>query len=375
MKCPGSIQLIASLPSGALTKAGPEAAKGTAAHTLCETCLTTDTDAWEHTGTTINVGELNFVVDENMTTAVQVYVDFIRQIIAENPGTYYVEKRLRSKLHPQAFGTADFILLGPGVIIVIDYKHGEGVVVEPNKAQLRYYGYMGYETFRSEVDVGTNNPRVVLYIVQPRIPHPKGPIRKHEETGESLVSWFTDVVVPAMRETENPDALLQIGEHCRFCPAKNHCPAMRSEAVSFKASGPTPTLTEDEIADLMVRGKALVKFVKSIEEEAFRRAQSGKRIPGYKLVHKQASRSWKGEEAEKAVAEKFGDDAFTKPVLKSPAEIEKMPGGKAVATRWASKPLTGLTLAPEEDSRPETKPISELFDEFEQSNIADALTA
>lgn len=375
MACPGSIRLIRSLPPGEAGKAGPEAAKGTAAHSLCEICLTEDSDAWEHTGKVFHVNGLDFEVDQNMTDAVQVYVDFVRDLISQYPdATHLVERRLHSKLHPQAFGTCDFILLGPGLIVVVDYKHGEGVVVEPNKAQLRYYGYMAYEEFEEIVNSGSNNPDIRLVIVQPRIPHPKGPCREFKETAETLVGWFKNTVVPAMLETEKEDAILNIGEHCRFCPAKNICPAMRKSAVEFKATGTVDALSEAEIADLMVRGKALVAFLKSIEAEAFRRAELGKQIPGYKLVHKQGNRIWKSG-AEEVLKAKFGDDAFTKPELRGPAAIDELVGGKAITTRWASKPLTGLTLAPISDSRVEAKPISDMFDQFEAAELANALTA
>ena len=45
--------------------------------------------------------------------------------------------------------------------------------------------------------------------------------------------------------------------------------------------------------------------------------------------------------------------AFTSPALKSPAQIDGLPEGKAFTTRWAYKPDAGETVVPSGDSRME----------------------
>ena len=63
---------------------------------------------------------------------------------------------------------------------------------------------------------------------------------------------------------------------------------------------------------------------------------------------------------------KFGEAAYTKPVLLTPPQIEKLPGGKTFVTQCAFTPQnTGLTLAPLSDNRVEAKSLMDLMDEQE----------
>jgi hypothetical protein len=47
----------------------------------------------------------------------------------------------------------------------------------------------------------------------------------------------------------------------------------------------------------------------------------------------------------------IGANAYEKPTMRSPAQMEDLPGGKAMASLFAFKPDTGLTLAAEDDTR------------------------
>jgi hypothetical protein len=54
--------------------------------------------------------------------------------------------------------------------------------------------------------------------------------------------------------------------------------------------------------------------------------------------------------------ERFGDEAFTKPELKSPAEMSKIgPVAKTLVSEYAFTPQTGLTVAPIGDPKPAIK--------------------
>ena len=61
---------------------------------------------------------------------------------------------------------------------------------------------------------------------------------------------------------------------------------------------------------------------------------------------------------------RFGDEAMTKPELKSPAELEKVgPAAKEFVKEFAYMPVTGQTVALESDSRGEViiKSTTEVF--------------
>ena len=57
-----------------------------------------------------------------------------------------------------------------------------------------------------------------------------------------------------------------------------------------------------------------------------------------------------------AIVNKFGLEAYSEPKLKTPAQLEKMSGGRDFAKMWAYKPDAGLTLAAESDKRVEVRP-------------------
>ena len=89
---------------------------------------------------------------------------------------------------------------------------------------------------------------------------------------------------------------------------------------------------------------------KAAHETAFARLNAGKKVPGRKLAHARANRTWK-DGAEDACKEVFGEGALVDPKLKSPAQIESMPGGEKLTARWASKSDGGLTVVAVGDAR------------------------
>jgi hypothetical protein len=116
------------------------------------------------------------------------------------------------------------------------------------------------------------------------------------------------------------------GEHCRFCVvgAALKCPlttaVFQNLAINDFVNQP---ITERDLGNW----KELIPVARMqmnwIEEEAMRRAEQGKQIPGFKLVAKQAKRIWK-DGVENEIAETLGKDAYSAPELKSPAQIEKL---------------------------------------------------
>jgi hypothetical protein len=130
------------------------------------------------------------------------------------------------------------------------------------------------------------------------------------------------------------------------------------------------TLTDAELGAILVKLSALKGMEKGMEEEAFKRAMNGAKIPGKKLVNKKANRVWK-DNAESMAGLTFEEkDLYTEPDFKGPASIEKLPGGKAFVARYAMTPVLGLTLADEGDKRLEAKPLMVQYLE-EQGNTVD----
>lgn len=377
--CKGSNNLIRKLVEEGTIKprSSRAAAEGTAAHLVFAGCLEDGDDAVAMKGIEIEVEGWLFEVDDEMVKYVQEGLDWVRNRIAKAKADgfevkLYVERSMESFTDEEASGTSDVMIhiIGDRLIIV-DLKYGRGITVEPDSDQNYYYGYLGIENYLE----GPDAVKVVeLWIFQPRIPHPNGVFRRHITNATELQDWWFKELLPDMEDTRNPDAELVIGEHCRFCPAKGHCPALKAEVYEFPTTIDPSHMTDDELGEALIKLKALAQVTASYEQEALRRARGGSKITGYKLVRQRGNREWKEKQPvsgpdgemvetsiEDALKEQFGLDAYTDPKLKSPAQIEKLEGGNDFASQWAFSPDKGLTLAPESDKRVEVRPNVERF--------------
>lgn len=376
LNCEGSINLTEKLARDGMLESGSSrpAAEGTAAHLVLSTCLEDGSDAIEMKDIEIEVEHWLFIVDDEMVVSVQETLDWVRDRIsrAKKEGfeaKLYIEKGLSSFLDEDAYGTADILLHIIGDrLIVVDFKYGRGVSVEPTSDQNAYYGYLGIENY---IDDPASTIVVESWIAQPRIPHTDGTIRRHVTNCEELTDWWMDTVIPGIERTRNPNAPLTIGQHCRFCPNRGHCPALKNETFEFPLGIDSNHLSDEELGAALVKLDALEALKPVLQAEALRRARQGDRIPGRKLVRKKANRVFKDTMAlpspddademievklEDAATSEFGLDAYAEPKLKSPAQLSDLEGGKEFVSQWAFTPDNGLTLAGLKDKRPEVKP-------------------
>lgn len=387
MNCPGSIRMIADLPDYAQDRGSVYADQGTAAHALGERCVTeglvpaetyldwtivvdreTDQCAWREPGAAVGLDENAFPVDQEMADAVQVYVDEIRAQHEHLPHAQgYTELRLdMSWLRPQMYGTADFVLHESwGELIVTDYKHGAGVVVEVEwNSQAMYYGLAALANAGGPDDVES----VTLVVVQPRARHRNGPVRRWTIPARQLWEWREDLAAAADR-TKAPDAPVVAGGWCRFCPAKATCPAMKALVMDRAREVFSPVADEESLAQAVDPSRLaqdlqaiplIDAWARSQEGLALSMLKRGLTVPGFKLVRKRANRRWKDEEKlRKQLRRKAGVKKadYTVEKLASPAQLEKV---KAVGKEWVEerceKPEGALTLAPEADKREAVTP-------------------
>jgi hypothetical protein len=349
MTCPGSVKLIKF--TGLADDESEFAAEGTAAHELASTCLADDTDPWEHIGQTFH----DHKVDADMASHVQLYVDDCRRLM-KPPAEHWIEYRISHMAHKLLFGTMDFAAYHPELetLAVRDLKYGAGIAVDADTPQLKYYAYGMLQV------PGMDAVRYVdMAIVQPRAHHPDGPVRRLQLRAEDLHEWGQTVLLPAMRRTEKDNGL-DVGSHCRFCPARFACPALTG---LFSAFAVTPAASVGELSDELLglawrQIEPVRIFLKALETETMRRLSRGKPVAGLKLVDKYADRVYR-EGAERALRKALGDDIYTEPKLKSPAQLEKLGAkAKALAREWAYTPKTGQTVAPETDRRPRVKAMT-----------------
>lgn len=393
MACAGSV----GLSQGHADPESDYAAEGTAAHEIAAYCLTTGGDAWECIGNVvlcdpdgkktvhpkmpdpveIAFAKWIYTVDKEMADAVQVYLEWVRSTFPDrNQGNFFVERRFHCPtIHEFFYGQTDVAGLysewvrGPEesfevrILHATDYKHGAGIVVDAEgNPQLLYYAAGMLEDLKlwDLVD------KVRMTIVQPRGFHFDGPIRTVEISTADLRAWLDYILVPAMDHAlKSTDT--KSGEHCRFCPARYRaCPQLMGdmdemEKLMAQIQGkPAADLTNAEAARLLELFDLAKIVSKAANETVFNRLQAGSPVPGFKLGQARTNRVFKeaiedGDKkitVEQAARAEFGDEAYNPRELKSPAEIEKLPLGKAFVTRWAHKPQGKLTVLKADDARP-----------------------
>lgn len=357
MNCPGSINLIESL--NIIDEGSVYSREGTAAHKIASMALESGDDAWEYAGGGANVDNHAVEFTPEMTTSVQVYLDHARSLYNPPCDTRYVERKV--VVTPEVWGTVDHGVVSMKasyyVVSVTDFKNGVGVVVDvEDNPQAMIYG-IGLADLAGILLV--EETEFNFYIVQPRAPG-VDPVRRWSVSGAALRDWRQDVLLPAIEATKPANAPLVPGDWCQntFCPARDRCPALKqqfldavekADAAARRPNEVAIPLEDYEIADLKAKFSGLRSFMAFIDEEALNRAMRGHILPGFKLVTKKSNRVW-GPDAEEQLTAHYGDAIYDRK-LKSPAQAEKLAGGKAMAAALAYKPDNGLTLAPDSDKR------------------------
>jgi hypothetical protein len=349
------------LSEGVENRSSSYAEEGTAAHEVGAAAFVQKQDAAEYVGRRTSNG---WVVTAEMAEAVQVYLDAIRAEVQDGDDTD-IEQRL--KYSDDLWGTADFVRYRPstGELLVADYKHGAGVPVEvENNPQALIYGLMKAKHLANR-GIST----VTLMIVQPRCQHHDGPIRRWSFDGVELLD-FEDKVLDAIAATKKADAPLNPGDHCRWCPAKAICPALKAQALETAKQDFAPGIAYDpkELAAALDRIPLLESWIKATREFAYEEAVAGRTPAGFKLVEKRATRKWR-DEAQAAEALELvlkADEIYEPRSLLSPAKIEKLLGkrGKDQISGLTIAESSGLTLVHESDKRPAATPRASGAEDF-----------
>ncbi len=347
--CPGSVRLL-QLLGAAESDEEDWRTEGVAAHEAAAHCLVHGEDAWERVGEMH--GEPAIAITDKLANPLQTYLDHCRRLKAArgDKAEEFIEYRVSSNRHRLMYGTLDHgiigLTLGGIAIDLTDLKMGEGVYVEvEDNVQEMYYGFClidGLETQHGRKFADTN--AVNLHIVQPRFGGAE-PVRTWETSVGTLKSWAHGVLIPAMKETELNDGL-DAGPWCRFCPAKTVCPLLTAMFGAAMKANPKHTegMSIQRLAMEYQAAKAVKIYITAVEKETFKLLSAGEEDPRVKMVKKRAIRAWRPG-AEEETKAKFGPQAMTEPKLKSPAQIEELPGGPDWVKGKAFTPDTGLTVA------------------------------
>jgi hypothetical protein len=252
-------------------------------------------------------------------------------------------------LLPGVFGSTDLIGRLGNRAIVLDWKFGDGVMVEVEEnPQLMFYAAAAMRTpeARWAFDGVTE---IEMVIVQP----PE--IRRWVTTPERIAKFELELV-QAVKQAEKPDAKLTVGDHCRWCAAKPICPKMTG-AVDRALKVQLDNLDAPKISVYLKNADMLEEWIKDLRALALQMLESGAKLPEYKLVAKRAIRSWSDEEKAKVALFAYGltESEVMETSVVSPAKAEK-----ALKKRKIGLPedlvvaiSSGNTLASVDDPRPE----------------------
>jgi hypothetical protein len=194
-------------------------------------------------------------------------------------------------------------------------------------------------------------------------------IRSWSFDGVELLD-FEDKVLDAIAATKKAGAPLNPGGHCRWCPAKAICPALKAQALETAKQDFAPGITYDpkELAAALDRIPLLESWIKATREFAYEEAVAGRTPSGFKLVEKRATRKWRdeGQAAEALELVLKADEIYEPRSLLSPAKIEKLLGkrGKDQISGLTIAESSGLTLVHESDKRPAATPRASGAEDF-----------
>ena len=286
---------------------------------------------------------------------------------------------------PEGFGTCDCVMIGGDTLCITDYKHGKGVPVSAEgNPQMRLYALGALKRYAPIF--GDAIKKVRMSIDQPRLDS----YTTDTITVEELRAWG-DSIKPIASKAFSGFGEFVPGDHCRFCRGKakcraraNTCTALEDFAGCVPEGSLTPEqkqsmeaatasgmeapglLTDEEIGELLIRGKSLVQWYKDLEEYATTALLDGKPIPGWKLVAGRSNRTFTDQDAAiQAVIAAGYDEALVydrKP--KTLSQIEELMGKKEFKEKIGSfvvKPLGKPTLAEASDKREAYNPAAADF--------------
>ena len=366
--CPGSVTLSKQFPQDTTSTYAEE---GTHAHSVAELKLRYVNGEINSSNFTRKLNKLKkseFWCGE-MDEATNFYMDAVLEIksgMGEDAELLIEQHFNLDEYVPESFGTSDAVVIGDGVINVIDLKYGKGVKVDAvNNSQLRLYGLGAAGLFEGIYDFD----RVRMTIIQPRLDH----ISSEEISLEELRRWAAEEIRPAAEEALAGSERTACGDWCQFCPAKAVCRARAEYCLElardeFKAPA---LLTTEEIGEVLRRAEAIKKWAADIADYALQQALAGEHYDGWKVVEGRSNRKYADEVKVADTLKKAGFDEamlYERKLLGLTA-MEKLVGKKKLTETLGEliiKPAGKPVLVPESDKREAINKVT--AEEFEEDD-------
>jgi len=340
INCPGSVKLVQKMPP---QPSSVYADKGTLLHNAISEILMDRPNV-------IGMKYMDQMLTEELyDEKIAPALAALDEIDPDHKLAYEVETRVGfGELLPGVFGSTDLVGRIDNRAVVLDWKFGDGVVVDAvDNPQLMFYAAAAMRTdaLKWAFD-GVDE--VELIIVQP-------PVTRRWVTTIGRIKQFEHELVSAVKVAVREDAPLKSGDHCRWCAAKPICPQMNG-AVDRAIKQQLINLDVDMLGQYLKNAELLEEWIKDLRALAFQMLEKGVAVPGYKIVNKQARRKWTDDSKAKEALLSLGlkESVVVETSIMSPAQAEK-----ALKKRFSELPedlikseSSGTTLAPEDDPRP-----------------------
>ncbi len=285
------------------------------------------------------------------------YVEFVMEAIEEAKQScadplVLIEQRLDFSCYvPEGFGTGDCVIVADRLLHIIDFKYGQGVLVEAeDNPQMMLYALGALHLFDAIYDI----EEISMTIYQPR----RENISTWTITVDDLLSWTENVLKPRAELAFRGEGEYIPGSWCTFCKAAVKCRARaetKLQLARYEFAMP-PLLTDAEIEDILLKLDDLTKWANEIQAYAQDAAiNHGKVWHGFKLVESTTKRKYTNEDAVIEAANAAGYTDIFKKSLIPITEMEKLMSKKTfneVLGKLVEKPKGKPTLVLASDKRP-----------------------
>ena len=310
--CPGSIQLEATQPD----QSNDSAAKGTAIHEIAEALLNGNTIPVQH-----------FDKPDDWIEEAQAYVRAILEYTAPWAKKRIVELNLDPglrQIHVSMGGTADYVAIGGGRLLVADLKTGRVDVSPQWNSQLMTYAVGAVKQLKAPDTI-----TVTLAIYQ------AGQLKTWDCAYPDLLDWADTLTALAERVWADAPQRTPTADACRYCRAKTVCPELADKAREIATSianqdfgivkaaidAKVPGVDQDAVTtDTLNTADLLQHWIDAVKEKARQQIIDGTTIAGWRL-RKGRKMVQIADAVKLEQAAREHPDAWT---LKSPSALQKM---------------------------------------------------
>lgn len=310
--CAGSVQLESTLPEQEVNEA---ALRGTAIHEIADALLSGHPIPEHHSDK-----------PDDWVEEAKDYASALTAYTAPWAKKRFVELRVDDglgKLHPHLGGTADYVAIGSGRLLVADLKTGR-IDVQPQwSGQLMTYAAGVVLQLQAPPTIN-----VTLAIYQ------GGKLKTWDCAHADLLDWMDTLKDLSSRVWDENPIRTPSADACRWCRAKTICPELNAKAKEIATlvahqdfglveakNGEPPAVTIPHITtDVLDTADLLQSWIDDVRDKAKRQIIDGHEITGWRM--KPGRRMIQIVDADKA--EKLAQGVREAWTLKTPSALQKL---------------------------------------------------